>query len=185
MPHADLARTRGWVKSMMDSPQNGITDFVICLKSDSSSNQEVAIGKLGIFVDLPSNEIGFMISRQHWRKGLASEALTAVIDYLFGLQKNTTGSITERPKRADENPGSPAEAYTTLTAEEKQGFWLYPSITADADPRNAASVGILEKLGFLKSGYLERSMLVGEEWVDSQYLRLTREDWVKRKQAPS
>lgn len=47
-------------------------------------------------------------------------------------------------------------------------------ITADVDPRNAASLALLRRLGFLETGRAERTFLVGSEWCDSVYLRLPR-----------
>jgi RimJ/RimL family protein N-acetyltransferase len=45
-------------------------------------------------------------------------------------------------------------------------------ITADVDPRNVASIRLLQKLGFVESGRAERTFLLGEEWCDSVYLDL-------------
>lgn len=47
-------------------------------------------------------------------------------------------------------------------------------LTADVDPRNAASLRVLEKLGFLQTGSAKRTFLLGEEWCDSVYLALRR-----------
>lgn len=49
-----------------------------------------------------------------------------------------------------------------------------PAITADVDPRNAASLALLSKLGFRETGRAERTMLIGTEWCDSIYLALPR-----------
>jgi RimJ/RimL family protein N-acetyltransferase len=48
------------------------------------------------------------------------------------------------------------------------------AITADVDPRNAASLGLLAKLGFVETGRTERTFLVGGEWCDSVYLSVPR-----------
>ena len=47
-----------------------------------------------------------------------------------------------------------------------------PNLTADTDPRNAASLALLKSAGFVETGRAERSWLVGEEWCDSIYLSL-------------
>lgn len=47
-------------------------------------------------------------------------------------------------------------------------------IEADVDPRNAGSLRLLERLGFVKSGFAERTWLIGDEWCDSVYLTLER-----------
>ena len=47
-----------------------------------------------------------------------------------------------------------------------------PRLTADADPRNAASLALLKRSGFVETGRGERTWLVGDEWCDSIYLGL-------------
>jgi RimJ/RimL family protein N-acetyltransferase len=47
-------------------------------------------------------------------------------------------------------------------------------LTADVDPRNAASLQVLAKLGFAETGRAERTFLLGDEWCDSIYLALPR-----------
>mgnify|MGYP003347797219 CR=1 FL=1 len=50
----------------------------------------------------------------------------------------------------------------------------------DVDPRNKASIRLLERLGFAETHRAARTWLVGEEWCDSVYFALTREDWDQR-----
>ncbi|WP_240309565.1 MULTISPECIES: GNAT family N-acetyltransferase [Sphingomonas] len=45
-------------------------------------------------------------------------------------------------------------------------------LTADTDPRNAASIRLLQRHGFTESGRAVRTWLVGGEWCDSIYWRL-------------
>jgi len=54
-------------------------------------------------------------------------------------------------------------------------------LTADVDPRNAASVRLLERLGFHKTGSAERTFEIGGVWVDSLYFALTGADWAGRR----
>lgn len=68
-----------------------------------------------------------------------------------------------------------------FAAEAARGFVSYAfaelgrdHLTADVDPRNAASLRLLERLGFSVTGTAERTFLLGEEWCDSVYLRLDR-----------
>ena len=93
-----------------------------------------AIGTVGIHT---GDEIGFMLDRAYWRKGIMTEALGALIPWLF-----QTLDITQ--------------------------------ITADADPRNEASVGLLKSLGFNVTGEAENTFCVSGEWSDSIYLALQR-----------
>lgn len=118
---------------MSASKQNGTTDFIIVYN-------DTAIGKIGIWQD---SEIGFMIAREHWRRGIVSEALNALLPYYF----------------------------------EEVGYDL---ITADADPRNYASIKILEKHGFEVVGRREKTFEIEGLWVDSVDLELKREEWRKK-----
>lgn len=52
-----------------------------------------------------------------------------------------------------------------------------PQVEADVDPRNAASLGLLGKLGFEEHGRQARTYCIAGEWVDSVYLSLTRARW--------
>jgi ribosomal-protein-alanine N-acetyltransferase len=49
-----------------------------------------------------------------------------------------------------------------------------PELLADVDPRNAASLKVLGKLGFAVTGTAENTFLLGDEWCDSVYLALKR-----------
>lgn len=87
-----MEETSSWLEKMITSPQNGTTDFVIvhkatqressgqALPTTSPPQHQTAIGKIGVW---QAQEIGFLLSRPHWGKGLAEEALTAVLVYLF------------------------------------------------------------------------------------------------------
>lgn len=47
-------------------------------------------------------------------------------------------------------------------------------LTADADPRNEASVGLLKSLGFEETHRAERTFCINGEWSDSVYFALQR-----------
>ena len=49
-------------------------------------------------------------------------------------------------------------------------------IEADADPENAGSLGVLEKLGFQREGLFRDRWLLDNEWVDSVMLGLVNPD---------
>lgn len=53
----------------------------------------------------------------------------------------------------------------------------FNSLLADVDPRNAASLRLLAKLGFIETRRAQATILVGEQWCDSIYLELGRESW--------
>jgi RimJ/RimL family protein N-acetyltransferase len=50
------------------------------------------------------------------------------------------------------------------------------TLTADVDPENAASIRLLQRLGFVRTGFGERTWNVGGVWKDSLYYALSRAD---------
>ncbi len=126
-PHASVAQTREWLQSMIDAPPDASDDYVV-------EYEGRVIGKAGCW-RLP--EIGFILHPDVWGRGLAREALEAVIPHLFSR--------------------FPIEA-----------------VTADVDPRNAASLGLLKSLGFVETGRGKGTWQVGDELCDSVYLALPR-----------
>ncbi|MDZ4094218.1 MAG: GNAT family N-acetyltransferase [Paracoccaceae bacterium] len=126
--HASLDQTRAYLDLMINAQD--ADDFVLI-------HEGRLIGKAGAW-KLP--EVGFILHSDHWGKGLAQEALTALIAHLF--------------------------AHHDIAA-----------LTAEADPRNTASLGLLAKLGFVETARAERTLLWGDEWCDSLYLALFREVW--------
>ena len=53
-------------------------------------------------------------------------------------------------------------------------------VTADVDPRNNASITLLQKLGFKETGRARNTFLLGEEWCDSIYFSLSRAAFQQR-----
>jgi [ribosomal protein S5]-alanine N-acetyltransferase len=51
---------------------------------------------------------------------------------------------------------------------------LTDQLLADVDPRNTASLRVLQKLGFTVTGTAENTFLLGDEWCHSVYLALPR-----------
>ena len=126
-PHTDIAPSRRWLAAMVALPPDASDDFV--LERDGR-----VIGKAGCW---RIAEIGFILHPDHWRQGLATEALAAAIPHIFA----------------------------TLPVA---------GLTADVDPRNAAALRLLDRLGFHETHRAQRTILVGAEWCDSVYLRLPR-----------
>lgn len=50
-------------------------------------------------------------------------------------------------------------------------------VEADVDPRNLASIRLLEAVGFRSEGYLRERWLVGDETEDSVFYGLLRREW--------
>lgn len=125
--HETLEQSRAWLAGMVAGAQ-GEDDFLI-------EHEGRVIGKAGAW-RLP--EIGFLLHPDHGGKGLALEAMTAVVGYLEA-------------------------AHPEL-----------PELTAEVDPRNAASRRLLDKLGFHETHRAERTLLWRDEWCDSIYLARPR-----------
>lgn len=71
-------------------------------------------------------------------------------------------------------------AKEALRAVLERAFAVHrlPQATADVDPRNDASLGLLEGLGFRRVGYRENSWLIGGEYCDSVDLTLDAVAWI-------
>ncbi|MFN4191735.1 MAG: GNAT family N-acetyltransferase [Tabrizicola sp.] len=126
--HATLEETRHWLGFLVDQADDS-RDWLV------ERNGEV-IGKAGAW-QMP--EVGFILHPDHWGKGLAQEAMAAVIAH--------------------------------LEAE----FPDLPDLTADVDPRNAACLRLLARLGFQETHRAERTLLWKDEWCDSVYLARPRQ----------
>jgi [ribosomal protein S5]-alanine N-acetyltransferase len=73
LPHVDLEQTRDWLALRLDLPQTLGEDFAI-------EHAGLVIGKAG-FARFP--ELGFILRPDHWGRGLASEAVRAVLARAF------------------------------------------------------------------------------------------------------
>ena len=128
-PHPGIEDTRRFVLAMAQATDEISDDFVI--EFDGRP-----VGKAGCW-RLP--EVGYILHPSLWGRGLAREALEAVIARMFEV-------------RAQQ------------------------ALTADVDPRNTRSLGLLARLGFRETHRAARTWQVGGEWCDSIYLELKRPD---------
>jgi len=69
--------------------------------------------------------------------------------------------------------GFASEALRAIAAYgfEALGF---SEIRADVDPDNTASLRVLERVGFRRTGFAEKTFEIGGKWFDSVYLSLRR-----------
>src|SRR5262245_21830836 len=88
-------------------------------------------------------ELGYILRRDLWGRGLATEALTAVLTHAFG----------------------PLGLHR---------------VEADIDPRNAASLRLVERLGFTREGHLRERYFVAGDIQDSVIYGLLAPDWRAR-----
>ena len=73
--------------------------------------------------------------------------------------------------RAEWGKGFASEALAAFIARRRA--LGSPELTADVDPRNAASLKLLRRHGFTETGRASGTWTVGDELCDSVYLRLT------------
>jgi RimJ/RimL family protein N-acetyltransferase len=87
--HETLAESRDWLEGMVASRSE--TDFLV-------EHEGRVIGKAGAW-RLP--EVGFLLHPDHWGKGLAHEAMTAVITHLFAAHAipELTADVTRATRR--------------------------------------------------------------------------------------
>lgn len=72
-PHRTIDESRAWLDSMIEDPPGERDDFIV-------EHDGKAIGKAGCW-RLP--EIGFILHPDYWGRGLAREALSAIVPHLF------------------------------------------------------------------------------------------------------
>ncbi len=125
--HETLEETKTWMGFLVVQAPDS-RDWLI-------EKDGVVIGKAGAW-QLP--EVGFLLDPAQWGRGLACEAMVAVI--------------------------------AALEVE----FPDLGQLTAEVDPRNAASLRLLAKLGFRETHRAERTLLWRDEWCDSIYLARPR-----------
>ena len=73
-------------------------------------------------------------------------------------------------------------ATEALIAVLRYGFreLSFKAVRADVDPDNARSLKLLERVGFRRTGFAEKTFKIGERWVDSVYLELAASDLAAR-----
>ena len=138
-PVSNYADAQKLVREDVDSMDEGNS---ITLAITLQTTGQV-IGKCILFRHSKSNrraEVGFVLNRKFWRRGLAFEAVAALIHLAFedlGLHR----------------------------------------LEADTDTANAASLHLLEKLGFRREGLFRERWYVYGQWQDSVMLGLLKTDW--------
>ena len=93
----DVGEMAGWKhhesidesRKIMDSFINNDKVFAICLKENNKVIGSIGIEKYGLedalteFKNYRGRELGYVLSKDYWGKGLMPEAVNAVIEYLF------------------------------------------------------------------------------------------------------
>lgn len=137
--HAALERLEDTEAKLVDNlSRNDWRAWAITLATD-----DIAIGTVAAHEERQGRvaEIGYSLVRAHWGTGLAREAVSMLLDYLF----------------------------------EVEG---YRRIFADTDPDNAASNGLLTRLGFKLEGRLRAHWETHIGVRDSFIWGLLKSEWV-------
>lgn len=114
--------------------------FAVCLKDSGKVVGSVGVEKYGMeeklteFSSYKGREIGYVLGREHWGKGIMTEAVKAVIGYLFD-EKSLDFLICGH---YDFNTRS-------ARVQEKLGFRLYRKVTMTTDT-GAEEGGVLTLL---------------------------------------
>jgi len=110
----------------------------------------------------PATTLEFVVERQGRVIGRAGFWQGAEIGYLF------------HPDHWGQGYGTEAIGAMIAHAFAEQGI---ERATADVDPRNAASLALLKKLGFRETGRAANTIEIAGVWCDSVYLALEAADW--------
>ena len=98
---------------------------------------------------------------------------------LFNLNlENGRAEIGYALARANWGKGYMHEALTALVSHAFEAMKLR-RLEADVDPRNAASIRTLERLGFQREGFLRERWHVNGEIQDALFYGLLRREWMK------
>lgn len=127
LPHDDPAITRDLLDRRVAAWASAPVNFQITMNGRY-------IGNAGNF---QGDEVGFMLHPDFWRLGILTEAMQAIIPYLWDATEHF-------------------------------------QLTADVDPDNAASLGLLKKLRFYETHRATNTFCIGGVWYDSVYLALQR-----------
>jgi [ribosomal protein S5]-alanine N-acetyltransferase len=87
-PHENLTESETWLRSMVDADRSVSDDFVV-------DYQGRAVGKVGCW-RLP--QVGFILARDCWGMGIASEALRAYLDRRRSIGAPTVISADVDPR---------------------------------------------------------------------------------------
>jgi RimJ/RimL family protein N-acetyltransferase len=134
-------------------------------------------------IDLIQSDTREMASGEHIRLGVFNREDSRLIG-TCSLFK-----IDEQCRRAEIGYGIAKDAWRmgfmteAVTAVIEYAFveMRLNRLEADIDPRNVASGSSLEKLGFLRDGYLRERWIVGEEVSDSALYGLLSREWRNRR----
>lgn len=152
----EVARYQGWQPNRLDEVETFIAGQQPlawpapgqwCQRAIRWRASGELIGDLGVSFPAEAGEaleFGITLAPAWQGRGLAREALTALIDHLFGEQGARR-------------------------------------IIASVDPRNAASLALLQAVGMRQEAHFRQSLWWRGEWVDDVVFALLASDWAARR----
>lgn len=116
-------------------------------------------------------------SRRLFQWGVEAEGALVGTCTLAGLDpQNRRAELGFALGRAHWGQGHMSAALPAVLDFAFEGLGLH-RVFADTDPRNVASMRHLERLGFVREGYMREHYLVEGEWQDAVMYGLLTEDW--------
>jgi RimJ/RimL family protein N-acetyltransferase len=130
-----------WYKRMAGLQEAGSAIQLVAV--DKASGSAIATCLLFQFEQKSARaELGYVLGRAHWGKGLMREALSTVLDHAFGPMG-------------------------------------VRRLEAHVDPRNEASRGLVQRLGFTREGLLRERWVDKGEPTDIEVYGLLSREWLK------
>jgi ribosomal-protein-alanine N-acetyltransferase len=84
MPHKSLADSAAWIESILRSDSSKPGQRHHCWAIRARSDDPIAVGAVELAQDsVNTARVDFVLARHLWRKGLMTEAVTAVMDWGF------------------------------------------------------------------------------------------------------
>lgn len=158
LPYTSMQQTEAWVQRMMAAAADGSSDERAVVGSDNGE----LLGKVCLQARADGDQdIGVLVLPKYWRKGVARQAATIIMNEAFS-----------RPP-PDEQLSASNPLATQAAVGGTRPHWIH----ADVDPRNQASLALLRSLGFVQFDSAQCTFQLGDEWVDSVYLRVNKQQF--------
>jgi RimJ/RimL family protein N-acetyltransferase len=127
---------------------------------------------------------GTLHQSREWLKGMMASPETESDDFVVEFEGHVIGKagfwrLPEIGYIFHPDSWGRGLAFECLSALVERAFLRFDidTLLADVDPRNAASYRLLVKLGFIETRRETATLLIGDEWCDSVFLELARENW--------
>lgn len=163
----DAERMRFWGHGPLTTPEDAIA-YVAAIREGA------ARGDLLQWAITPGAEISGSRREPGSSDDLIGTATLAGVD-----EEHRRAELGVALRREWEGRGLAGEAVAELARRAFEDLGLH-RLTADADPRNAAAIALLERLGFRREGLLREHHRRGGEWQDGVLYGLLRAEWAER-----